>query len=138
MLRVQETAGQIVPDSLVQLAMQNLRFRKSRQCHDHRRGRGGGGGSGAGRRRERLGLGASKEASIASLLYHYSFASPLPLIICRCSPSPPSSNSPPFPVVLLTEQRPSRKPCRLSGAMGGASPTSCCDGAVLVCRPNTR
>lgn len=67
---LQEVADQRVPEELMTLAMQNSRFRHSRQKHGGRRGGGGGGGRGRGRGsgesggfrvRVRPGLGATKE-----------------------------------------------------------------------------
>ena len=85
LLVAQETAGQYVSEQLLQLAMQNPRFKKSRSFRRGGRGggRGGGGGKGGGGgesrrpRPLRPGLGATAEASgpLSPLLLKHTFLS---------------------------------------------------------------
>ncbi|RGB34514.1 P-loop containing nucleoside triphosphate hydrolase protein [Rhizophagus diaphanus] len=62
LVRNLESSGQVVPSSLMDLAMQNARFRKSRQMIRGGRGRSGRSGRGRGRGRGGRGSGSSSNA----------------------------------------------------------------------------
>jgi ATP-dependent RNA helicase DDX42 len=70
LVRNLETADQVVPDELLQLAMKNPRFVKSRSKYNKSQKNVGGtvlgGGMGGANKRLRLGLGATKSASSSS------------------------------------------------------------------------